>query len=87
MPEDLKTVADRLFSAAASIQGTSLSRSNKTLSNYLRLLFPEIAYCDGCVICPIRSDDDEGDHNDDDVDSEAPLQRDAERLVRLLGHV
>ena len=43
MPEDL-TVADQLFSAAASIQGTSLSRSKKTLSNYLCLLFPEIVY-------------------------------------------
>ena len=43
MPEDLiKTVVDRLFSAAASIQGTSLSQSKKTLSNYLCLLFPEI---------------------------------------------
>ena len=32
MPEDLiKTVVDRLFSAAASIQGTSLSRSKKTV--------------------------------------------------------
>ena len=38
------SVADRLFSAATSIQGTSLSRSRKTLSNYLRLLFPEIVY-------------------------------------------
>ena len=43
MPED-KTVADRLFSTAASIQGTSLSRSKKTLSDYLRLVFPEIVY-------------------------------------------
>ena len=42
MPEDLLTVADQLFSAAASIQGTSLSRSKQTLSNYLRLLFPKI---------------------------------------------
>ena len=40
-------VADRLFSAATSIQGTSLSRSKKTLSNYLRLLFPEIVYWRG----------------------------------------
>ena len=31
MPEDRKTVADRLFSAAASIQGTSLSRNKKTV--------------------------------------------------------
>ena len=36
MPEDLK------LSQIGSIQGTSLSRSTKTLSNYLRLLFPEI---------------------------------------------
>ena len=50
MPEDLKTVADRLFSAAASIQGTSLSRSKKTLSNYLCLLFPEIVYL---CLCPV----------------------------------
>ena len=34
-----KIVADRLFSAAASILGTSLSRSKKTLSNYLCLFF------------------------------------------------
>ena len=39
MPED---VADRLFSAATPIQGTSLSPSKKTRLNYLRLLFPEI---------------------------------------------
>ena len=39
-----KTVVDRLFSAADSIQGTSLCRSKKTLSNYLRLLFPEIVF-------------------------------------------
>ena len=43
MPEDLK-LADRLFSAAASIEGISLSRSKKTLLNYLCLLFPEIVY-------------------------------------------
>ena len=43
MPEDLK-LTDQFFSAAASIQGTSLSRSKKTLSNYLRLLFLEIVY-------------------------------------------
>ena len=34
----------RLFSTAAFIQGTSLSRSTKTLSNYLRLLFPDIVF-------------------------------------------
>ena len=45
MPEDLK-LTDQFFSAAASIQGTSLSRSKKTLSNYLRLLLPEIVYYD-----------------------------------------
>ena len=45
MPEDLK-LADLLISTAASILGTSLSRSKKTLPNYLRLLFPEIVYCD-----------------------------------------
>ena len=44
MPEDLKSVTDQLFSAATSIQGTSLSRSKETLSNYLRLLLPEIVY-------------------------------------------
>ena len=43
MPEDLN-LADRLFSAAASIQGTSFSRRKKTLSNYRCLLFPEIVY-------------------------------------------
>ena len=53
MPEDLKHVADRLFSAAASIQGTSLSRSKKTLSNYLCLLFPEIVYYDRFVYLPL----------------------------------
>ena len=42
-----KTVADGLFSASASIQGNSLSRSKKTLSNYLCLLFPEIVYRHG----------------------------------------
>ena len=45
MPEDLKLLQiDGLFSAATSIQGTSLSQSKKTLSNYHCLLFPEIIY-------------------------------------------
>ena len=45
MPEDVKLSQIGSFSAAASIQGTSLSRSMKTLSDYLRLLFPDIIYC------------------------------------------
>ena len=49
MPEDL-SVTDQLFSAATYIWGTSLSQSKKTLSNYLRLLFPEIVYSDSCML-------------------------------------
>ena len=43
MPENLK-VSQIGSSPLPSIQGTSLSRSKKTQSNYLRLLFPKIAY-------------------------------------------
>ena len=39
MPEDLKLSHYRLFSAAASIQGISLSRSKKTLSKYFDNVF------------------------------------------------
>ena len=45
MPE---TVADRLFSAAASIQGLR-SPGVRKLSNYLRLLFPKIV-CNRLVL-------------------------------------
>ena len=44
MPEDLKLSQIGSSQLPASIQGTSLSRSKKTLSNYLCLLFPEIVY-------------------------------------------
>ena len=42
----MHSVTDSVFSAAASIQRTSLFRSKKTLSNYLRLLLPEIVCSD-----------------------------------------
>ena len=55
MPQDLKVSQIGDFSAAASIQGTSLSRSKKTLSNYLRLLFPEIVYYLHCWQIAVRA--------------------------------
>ena len=43
-PEDLKVSQIGSSQLPPSIQGTSLSSSKKTLSNYLCLLFPEIVY-------------------------------------------
>ena len=44
MPEDLKLSQLGSSLRPPPFRGTSLSRSTKTLSNYLRLLFPEIVY-------------------------------------------